>query len=168
MATVRPFTASDAPLIAAATRDVDILRWTLTDDAMPAERIERWLADAASELRDGATLRFAIVDTDADTAVGQIGLAPDWQHRIGEIFYWMIAAGRGRGLTARAVRLVSEWALGSARLARVEISVDPRNAASLAVARAAGFVEEGRLRSAHVFKGERVDTVMFSRLPTDG
>ena len=45
MATVRPFTASDAPLIAAATRDVDILRWTLTDEAMPAERIERWLAD---------------------------------------------------------------------------------------------------------------------------
>jgi len=164
---VRPFAAADAPVVADATRDDEIVRWTLTDEAMPADRIDQWIADAVGDLRDGTTMRLAIVDAAADAPVGQIGIAPDWQHEIGEIFYWMTAAARGRGLTTRAVRLVTAWGLGPLALARVEISVDSRNAPSLAVARAAGFVEEGRLRSAHVFKGERIDTVLFSRLPTD-
>jgi RimJ/RimL family protein N-acetyltransferase len=164
---IRPFVAADAPAIAEAAGDAEILRWTVTEEGLTPERVEPWIADATRELEDASNVRLAIVDAATGVPVGQVGLAPDWHHSIGEIFYWLAAPVRGRGLTTRAVRLLTAWAFATLGLARVEINVDPRNTPSLAVARAAGFVEEGLLRSAHVFKGERIDTVIFSRLPHD-
>jgi RimJ/RimL family protein N-acetyltransferase len=60
---------------------------------------------------------------------------------------------------------LSVWLLGSLGLARVEIRTHPDNAASQRVAEKAGFTHEGVLRSYEEFKGERIDLVMFSRLP---
>jgi [ribosomal protein S5]-alanine N-acetyltransferase len=164
---VRPFVATDAPAIAQASHDADVLRWTMTEEALTPDRVAGWIAEADAELRDAQNVRLAIVDAVTGAPVGQIGLAPDWDHATGELFYWIAAPVRGRGWTARAVRLVTAWAFASLGLARVEISVDPRNQPSRAVAIAAGFVEEGLLRSAHVFKGERLDTIVYSRLPSD-
>ncbi len=50
----------------------------------------------------------------------------------------------------------------------MELYVEPDNHASGAVARKAGFVEEGTLRSQGVtLSGERRDMVVYSRLPSD-
>ena len=87
--------------------------------------------------------------------------------RDNEIFYWVTAPARGRGLATRAAKLLSGWAFDVLDLARIEITVDPRNDTSQRVALAAGFTREGILRSYQRFKDGRMDAVMFSRLPTD-
>ena len=55
-----------------------------------------------------------------------------------------------------------------ARRRRMELYIEPDNRASRGVARSAGFVEEGVLRSQGVTAtGERRDMVLYSRLPSD-
>ena len=164
---VRALDARDAQALATASQDPEILRWTLIEEGLTASRVQAWIDEVTRDMESGGTVRLAIVDGATDAVVGQVGLAPEWNESTGELFYWLAAPARGRRLTARAVRLVAAWALSELGMARVEICVDARNGPSLGVARAAGFVEEGMLRSAQRFKGERIDTVVFSRLPHD-
>lgn len=90
-----------------------------------------------------------------------------WVHRVGQLGYWVAPEARQRGVATRSVRLLSRWALGSLRLARVEIRVDVENAASQQVAEAGGFTREGVLRSRAESRGRRWDEVMYSLLPPD-
>ena len=71
------------------------------------------------------------------------------------------------GLHARGLRLAARWAVKALSWARVQLWIEPDNTPSLRVARAAGFVEEGVLRSYSVIDGRRCDAVFFSLLPTD-
>jgi RimJ/RimL family protein N-acetyltransferase len=78
--------------------------------------------------------------------------------------YWLVAAGRGRGIATHAVGLLADWAFAERRLARLEITCSPDNLASQRVAERCGFVREGLLRSHMRFKGGRRDTVVFGRI----
>lgn len=83
------------------------------------------------------------------------------------IGYWVAAHARGRHLAATAVGLLSTWAFTVLKLARLELTCGPDNAASQRVAAGASFTREGILRSHTPFKGGRRDTVLFSLLPDD-
>ena len=65
------------------------------------------------------------------------------------------------------MRLLARWAFAELGLFRLEIVPDVENEASLAVARACGFREEGILRANTLIKGRRGDNVVFSLLATD-
>ena len=88
------------------------------------------------------------------------------QFKTGHIGYWTAPAERGRGVTARALRLACRWSFAHLELGRLELVTDPDNVASQRVAEKAGFTREGVLR-AHVLHpdGRRRDSVMFSLLP---
>jgi RimJ/RimL family protein N-acetyltransferase len=74
---------------------------------------------------------------------------------------------RGRGLTTRALRLLSDWALREAGAQRVQLRADVLNTASLRVAEKAGYTREGTLRASgfNARQGRRVDYAVFSLLP---
>ena len=99
--------------------------------------------------------------------VGLVGLTVDAGNRNGWFWYWMHAGFRGRGWTSRAAATVADWALTDGGLQRLELGHRIDNPASGAVARAAGFVQEGFERSKLLIDGERLDVVAYSRLPTD-
>jgi RimJ/RimL family protein N-acetyltransferase len=63
-----------------------------------------------------------------------------------EIGYWIRASRVGQGLATEATAALTRVAFAVAGVDRVEIRVDPANAASLAVPRRLGFVEEATLR----------------------
>jgi len=71
---------------------------------------------------------------------------------------------RRRGYAARALRLAAAWAFDELAIARLELYVDPDNIGSRAVARAAGFVEEGVLRSRLKISDVRRDAVLYAKL----
>jgi RimJ/RimL family protein N-acetyltransferase len=87
--------------------------------------------------------------------------------RNGEVGYWMRRDARGRGLTTRALNLISRWALDVLGCARLQLRADLLNLPSQRVAEKAGFTREGVLRSVHFNprQNRRVDFVMFSLLP---
>ena len=89
-----------------------------------------------------------------------------WANRSASVSYWIGKEFTGRGLATEALRLVSEkmFLIG---INRLELSVSVTNPKSAAVARRAGYAEEGKCREFERINGKFVDHVRFSRLSRD-
>jgi RimJ/RimL family protein N-acetyltransferase len=157
---LRPFTLDDVPAITRACQDPEIQRWIPVIPRPYTEEDARTFV-----LADDLGHQFAI--TESATLAGSIGMRVN-QFRVGHIGYWCAPEARARGLTTRALRLVSRWGLEELGLGRVELITDPDNTASQRVAEKVGFRREGILRS-HLLHpdGRRRDSVMFSLLPNE-
>ena len=83
------------------------------------------------------------------------------------IGYSMLPQWRGRGYTARAVRLIARWAFDNTTIARLIAGTQPSNIASQRVLERAGFHREGLLRGRLPGpNGTRVDDVQYALLAT--
>jgi RimJ/RimL family protein N-acetyltransferase len=158
---LRPWTMDDVPALVDACNDSEIRHWI---PIIPRPYTEE---DARAFVRGEVTgdqHQFAIAEN--GRVVGSIGLSVNQTSRNGHIGYWCAAAARGRGVTTRALRLLSRYALDELKLERLELITDPDNRASQRVAEKVGFRREGVLRS-HLLHpdGRRRDSVMFSLLP---
>jgi RimJ/RimL family protein N-acetyltransferase len=165
---LRPWTLADVPAVAEACDEEEIARWmhqipTPYGEADAREYVRStqaaWLA--------GTGAFFAVVDSASGELAGSIAIHvtdPALEHV--EVGYWAAARARGRGLTTRALRLISAWAVREGAK-RVQLRADVRNVASLRVAEKAGFRREGTLRAAGLNEREncRIDYAVYSILP---
>jgi RimJ/RimL family protein N-acetyltransferase len=169
---LRPWRADDAAeLVAALDGDDEVARW-LDSIPQPYTKADAkaWLAQAVRAWSEGTGCPFAMVDTETGRLLGGMGVRwKDRVNQVGEIGYWARADVRGRGATTRALRLVADWALGTAGCERLVLRADTENVPSQRVAERGGFVREGIERSARFSprQGRRVDFVVYSRLPDD-
>ncbi len=69
---------------------------------------------------------------------------------------------RGKGHMTEAIRLATAYLFDAEPIERVQVLVDPENAASRAVAERCGYSIEGTLRKAHFDRGGFVDLVIYS------
>src|SRR5439155_9851655 len=114
--TLRPWRASEAPAIVdCLDGDPEVARWL--DQIPQPYTIEHARAYLDGELGRDET-KLAITDAATGRILGSIGvgLAHDGVREIG---YWLRADARGRGVTTRALRLASRWALAQDDVARV-------------------------------------------------
>lgn len=170
--TLRRWREDDVPaLVECLDGDEEITRWL---DMVPQPyrdaEARAWVEQAASYWRDGTSAPFAVADAGTGEVLGGVGFR--WVAReagVGEVGYWLRRDARGRGLTTRAVLLVSSWAFDALDCERLQLRADALNVPSHRVAEKAGFVREGVLRSVHVNarQGRRVDFVMYSLLTED-
>lgn len=110
-----------------------------------AEWPGRWYLLRASARR-GTALPFALVVDGAMSGhvmIGNVVREPLLSAYVG---YWIDSRLGGRGLTTAAVALVLDHCFGPVRLHRVEATVRPENAASIAVLGRLGMRREGLLR----------------------
>ena len=165
---LRPLTSGDEPGFATLIADPDVRRFTRIPDPPPEDFARTWLQRYVDAWADGSRAGFAIETVDDGGWAGWAGIVdyhPDASEA--EIGYIVAPAYRGRGLATRTLRLVTEWALDAAALARLELIISVDNEPSLRTARACGYTAEGVRRSTWV-KGEtRADVAVFSRLPGD-
>ena len=171
--TLRPWHEDDVDaLVACLDGEQEIARWL---DAIPQPYRETearsWLEHSSSAWQEGTSAPFAVTDATTSELVGSVGFGwvGERDQQVGEIGYWMRREARGRGLTTRAVRLVSKWALTELGWERLQLRADEENLPSQRVAEKAGFTREGVLRSVHfnARQDRRVDFVMFSLLPAE-
>lgn len=133
-------------------RDRELLqRWEASSADPWARRHSRasWRearAVLSAAARAGGCLPFAIT-VDGDFA-GQVTLGGISRGALcsGWIGYWVGSHVTGKGVATTAVALAVAHAFGPVALHRVEATIDPGNAASLAVVRHLGLREEGLLR----------------------
>jgi RimJ/RimL family protein N-acetyltransferase len=116
-------------------------------------------------------LHFAIAGLDDGGYLGEILLflraAQAAELGVGEIAYVTAPTIRGRGIAPAAVGLLSKWAFSALGLARLQLSIAAGNTSSVRVAERAGYRDDGLLRSLKVIRGERVNSLLYLRLPDD-
>ncbi|MCT1776788.1 GNAT family N-acetyltransferase [Brachybacterium sp. p3-SID957] len=162
---LRPVGAADADAVLAAfTSHPDMARQGEVETIEQARTYVDWLR--------GEQRRAVAVTDSSGSMIGLVALSIDQDNRAGWFFYWMHAQHRGRGLIGRAAATVADRALapleqGGWGLDRLELGHRANNPASGAVARAAGFVQEGVERQKFLIDGERHDVLAYGRLRTD-
>ncbi|MEU3526432.1 GNAT family N-acetyltransferase [Streptomyces sp. NPDC038707] len=164
---LRPWREGDAQVLVRSCLDPDIQYWNRPGRLTAGtarERIARW------EVRwqDEEAAIWAIAPADDDAPVGLIGLSDlDLPGGSGEFVYWLLPAGRGRGVMVDATLAVSRWAFGALGLHRLRITHSVANAASCRVATRAGFALEGTMRSALLHADGWHDEHLHARLQGD-
>ncbi|MGE3600759.1 MAG: GNAT family N-acetyltransferase [Dehalococcoidia bacterium] len=177
--TLRPWSRDDAGFMAEAYADPAIRRYNgvldrlgrptpplsiMDAEAVIDEFALNWRAFATTGTPSGVA--FAIMDARSGDLVGCCGV-DDWSKAdVAQFGYWIAASARGRGCATRAVILLTRW-LFELGAARVFLTIVAENEESVAVARRAGFVYEGTMRSHGVWQGRRCDVMWFAALPLE-
>jgi RimJ/RimL family protein N-acetyltransferase len=161
---LRAFRSDDIDAVHRASQDPEAQRW-ITAISVPYTREDarRYVEDVAPRERiDRLGLPVVVEDDDGLAGTAGIHVRPG---RLGpEIGYFIAPWARSRGYATETARALADWGLAHGA-PRVHLYVDVRNAASLAVARRAGFTQEGVVRSCLEYRdGTRGDAALFGRL----
>jgi RimJ/RimL family protein N-acetyltransferase len=158
----------DLDAIVASCTDPEAERWTAVPHPYQRSDAEFFVdTHAPGRWSRGEGATFAIVD-DAEGYLGSIELriaAHDAQ--LADVGYLVARPARGRGYAPAALRALCAWGFGALGLARIEWRAYVGNDSSRRAAEKAGFVLEGRCRSALVHRGERRDAWLGAMLPGD-
>jgi len=155
--------------LASLLEDPEVLENTRVPEPPPQGFERDWLQAYKDGDADGTRDGFAIEDAETGEFLGIAGLvAIEAKESQAEIGYIVVREARGRGIATRALRLVTDYALGEVGLARVHLMIGGENTPSMRVAERCGYQREGVLRSLYVKPGRRADMVVYSRLPGDG
>ncbi len=128
---LRRWQMSDRPQLETVREDPVIRRWS----TLPADP-DAWLTVQAARPN---RISLAVTAPPHDTALGQVALGNvDRAAGRGELSYWLVPDGRGRGLATAAARVLCRWAFEVVGLHTVVLDVERGNDPSRRVARALG------------------------------
>ncbi|MER5302330.1 MULTISPECIES: GNAT family N-acetyltransferase [Streptomyces] len=139
---IRRYTRADAAEFTARARESRELHrpWLF-----PPTTDEAYAAYARALTADQTKAGFLVHERADGALAGFINInnIVEGGFRSGALGYGAFAHAAGRGLMSEGLELVVGYAFGELRLHRLEINVQPGNAASIALARRAGFRLEG-------------------------
>ena len=147
---LRCWDPGDAPrLKEAVDSSLDHLRpwmpWAV-NEPQPLEQKVELLRRFRAQFDVGEDFVYGIFTHDEETVVGGSGLHTRVGRDAFEIGYWIRASRVGEGLATEAAAALTRVGLELCCAERIEIRVEPTNAASAAVPRKLGFHEEATLR----------------------
>ena len=166
---VRAGAERDIPEVLIAYQDDPALHLRMGQPGPPSgAELGRLYERVEADRVAGRRLTFTITEPGEDTCRGQIYVhGVDWENGRGELGMWVASQMRGRGLGARALRLVSPWLLRAAGLDRLQILTESDNEPMIRAALAAGFTREGVFRGYTREQGRRVDNAVLSLVSRD-
>jgi RimJ/RimL family protein N-acetyltransferase len=136
---LREWRPDDLHHLVALLDDPDIARFTPMTSPFDQEAAEAYLARARQARMSGQRIQLAIT-VDGGEPLGEVLLfGLDTGLREAELGYLVGAQHRRRGLASRSLALLIGYARSTLGLERLLLRIDPSNAASVAVARRAGF-----------------------------
>jgi ribosomal-protein-alanine N-acetyltransferase len=163
---LRLMVEADVPAVVEAVQDPEIPRWTRVPIPYGEGDARQFRRMTQNGIQAGTDLVALIVSANDDELLGAVGIhGIDPESARCSAGYWVAAEARGRGVAARALRLLCAYAFEELGVKRVELWIDPENKPSLGVAEAVGFTREGLLRSFMPIQGQRRDMLMYSLLP---
>jgi [ribosomal protein S5]-alanine N-acetyltransferase len=160
---LRPYRSGDASALCAVADDFDVARWMTRRFPHPyaLRDAEEWIAIAMADPRG----QILAIEVDGEIA-GGIGVEPLEGERSGTALfgYWLGRAYWGRGIATEAARMLSDFALQSGGLRRLEATVFAPNAASARVLEKCRFAFEGRSPQLYLDRSDAVcDGLLFGR-----
>lgn len=161
--TLREYSDDDAPLVLSVVHEPLIPLITTVPATDCTSDVMSYIERQRSRAAAGEGYQFVVVDNASGIAVGQIGLTfRDQRHERASVGYWIAPQYRGRRYAKEALQTITDWALHSLAVERLELYVEPWNEASWRTAESAGFVREGLLRRWERVGSERRDMYMYS------
>jgi [ribosomal protein S5]-alanine N-acetyltransferase len=156
-------------------RDVGMLMDLSTDPYLPkigtlpgnASREEAlaYIERQLSRLTTGVGYSFCVANKKTDDALGTAGL---WLASIAagraSAGYSVAPRNRGRRIAGQALTALTRFAWSLPELHRIELYIEPWNAASVRTAEHAGYEGEGLLRSHQEIGGQRVDMLLYAAI----
>ncbi|MFI9827722.1 GNAT family N-acetyltransferase [Streptomyces sp. NPDC051913] len=111
----------------------------------PPDSASGFAAFAQRLIEDPTKVGFLVCEKDSGAIAGYINInnIVEGAFLSGALGYGAFAHAAGRGLMREGLGLVVRYAFGGMRLHRLEVNVQPGNAASIALARSCGFRLEG-------------------------
>jgi alcohol dehydrogenase/propanol-preferring alcohol dehydrogenase len=160
---LRSYRSRDASALCAVADDFEVARWMTRRFPHPyaLHDAEEWIATATADAR-GQILAIEVEGTIA----GGVGVEPLGRERTGTALfgYWLGRAFWGRGIATEAGRMLSDFALQSGDLRRLEATVFAPNVASARVLEKCGFTLEGRSPELYLDRSGAVcDGLLFGR-----
>lgn len=164
---LRPFAASDAPLVRELAGDARVAAPTLNiPHPYPSDLAARWIAGHVAAAAEGRFYTFAIADRAAAALFGAITLRVEAAHARAELGYWLGVPYWGRGYMSEAARRVTAFGFAVLGLHRIQATCLPGNPASARVLEHVGMRGEGLLRG-YVRKDGRYDDLLMYAILRD-
>jgi RimJ/RimL family protein N-acetyltransferase len=160
---LRSHRPEDTDAVFRACTDPEIRRWLTLPDPYTRDDAFEFVTQTTVSARAEKQALITAVEADGEF-VGSAGLHFPSTLLGPGIGYWMAPWARGRGYAGEAARALADWALDHGA-PRVHLFADVGNTASQAVARRAGFTEEGVVRACLPYRDRsRGDAVLFGRV----
>lgn len=129
------------------SEDTISVGWGFTGVGPSHEQSRSRAASAGLQWLVGSMAIVAMVDVQSGEVAGFLDLRRVGPPQVAGVGYTVLPRFRGRGYTARALRLVRGWAFEVAGIARLELGAKKANIASQRAAESGGFEPEGTNRA---------------------
>ncbi|MFE9746092.1 GNAT family N-acetyltransferase [Saccharothrix saharensis] len=163
---LRPFTAADAPVLAAYRSDPDVARYQGWEAPFTVAQAKEFVRDVATaDPTAPGWYQFAVEA--GGVLVGDVGVGLHENRMQADIGYTLATGHQGRGYAAEAVGRVLEYLFEVRGLHRVSAECDPRNVRSARLLTRLGFRQEGHRVQNTWLKGEWTDDLLFGLLAAE-
>ena len=159
-------TLDDVPRVVLGCTDEASQRWLPLPKPYGEAEASSFIESRETAAQAGNELTFAVRGAADGVLSGAMGLSQRGYRYEADIGYWTAPDRRGRGWTARAVRLVARYALSTMPLRRVEVLASVDNRHSQGVASGAGATYEG-VRRRGMPTPDEGDAAVFSLIRAD-
>jgi ribosomal-protein-alanine N-acetyltransferase len=166
---LRGFALSDLPLLRQAAEDPYIPSITSVPPAYSDDSGRAFIERQHRLALEGHGYPFVIADvSDPRHGLGALGL---WLREIengrASIGYWVVPSARGRHAAGLALRAAVTYAFEALGIPRLQLFIEPWNAASQRTAEYAGFTREALLRGWERIGGTQHDAYCYALLRRD-
>lgn len=162
---LRAVAPSDREAVFGVFSDARVTRYWSRVPMRELREADEYVEECAELFARREMINWAIARRADDALIGTCTLlAISLGHRRCELGYALGSAHWGLGLAREATALAIRFAFEQLALERIEVDIDPRNAASIALAERHGFRREGLLRARWRVGGEIQDAALFGLL----
>jgi ribosomal-protein-alanine N-acetyltransferase len=166
---LRSFALSDLPLLRQAAEDPYIPSITSVPPAYSDDSGRAFIEQQHRLASEGHGYSFVIAETsNPHQGLGALGL---WLREIengrASIGYWVVPSARGRHVAGVALRTAVAYAFEVLAIPRLQLFIEPWNAASQRTAEYGGFTQEALLHGWEWISGTQHDAYCYALLQQD-
>jgi [ribosomal protein S5]-alanine N-acetyltransferase len=163
---LRRLTDADAPEILFLRSDEGVMKYIDREKAKSLDEAVAFIQMVNANIDKNEAIMWAItLQEKPNTLIGNIGF---WriinQHYRSEIGYMLHPNFWNKGIMKEALLAVTAYGFKKMNLHSIEAHINPGNAASGAVLEKTGFIREAYFKEDYFFKGEFIDTAIYSLL----
>ena len=164
---LRQFTRADIPQVLVACEDSETQKWVPIPSPYELKDAEFFVNQFSVDQKEsGRGIVFAIEIE--GSLVGSIDISnTSWDNFSCSTGYWAVPSHRGKGHMSKALTLVSNWAIKDHGFKRIDLYAATENFVSQRVAENAGFKREGVARNRVMHRGQILDLISYSKIPSD-